>query len=453
VIVFYMVLVLGVTTIFWTLVGLMRAVSEKYEKHSAAAPSGGRAGRIRRIQGRRKADPTRVLPADVAILIAAHDEALVISETIRAAAALVPLENIHVISDMSSDDTADIARRAGVKVLELAPNRGKAGALAAGIAHFELCKNFEVVMLLDADTRPAPDYLQTGLPLFSDPTVAAVAGRARSIMNPTSPNALGQFLVAYRERLYIVVQLLLKYGQAAKGANVVSIVPGFASMYRTTALEKVDVLAPGLVIEDFNMTFELHAKKLGRIAFHPAAAVAYTQDPDTLRDYTKQVRRWSLGFWQTVRRHRVQAGKFWLALAVYIVELILSCIFFVLLLPVLLVSVLADVQLQLGYASPEMIAVAGLLRPQDVLLGVFLPDLLLTVIATVSLRRPSFLLLAPLFPLMRILDAGICLMVLPRAFSTHSSGVWISPIRRAQNQPPSGEQLESSAAPGASLGG
>jgi biofilm PGA synthesis N-glycosyltransferase PgaC len=480
VIVFYMILVLGVTTIFWTLVGLTRAVSEEYDHYRAARPalgftgrrrwragkefrpgtrrfpslpSRGGAGRIRRSHGRRRAIPTRVLPADVAVLIAAHNEALVIGETIRTAAALVPLENIHVISDMSSDDTAEIARKAGVKVLELTPNRGKAGALAAGIAHFELCKKFEVVMLLDADTRPAPDYLETGLPLFSDPTVAAVAGRARSIMHPNSPSWLGSFLVAYRERLYIVVQLLLKYGQAAKGANVVSIVPGFASMYRTTALEKVDVLAPGLVIEDFNMTFELHAKKLGRIAFHPGAAVAYTQDPDTFHDYTRQVRRWSLGFWQTVRRHRVQAGKFWLALAVYIVELILSSLFFVLLVPVFLLSVVAAVLVQTGYASPELIAVAGLLRPQDVLLGVFLPDLLLTVIAAVSLRRPSFLLLAPFFPLMRILDAGICLMVLPRAFSTHSSGVWTSPVRRAQNQPPNGEPLESSAAPGARLSG
>ena len=69
------------------------------------------------------------------------------------------------------------------------------------------------------------------------------------------------------------------------------------------------------------MTFEIHAKKLGRIAFHPSAAVAYTQDPDNLQDYTRQVRRWILGFWQTVRRHRLQAGKFWFVLVFYIIEL------------------------------------------------------------------------------------------------------------------------------------
>jgi biofilm PGA synthesis N-glycosyltransferase PgaC len=480
VIALYIVMVLGVSTIFWSFIGLMRLVGEEYDRrrgagralslagirgwlagggHASRAPQvtshygPGRAATIDRAHGRHRANPVRVLPSSVAVLVAAHNEALVIRETIQAAAALVPLRNIHVVSDMSTDDTAAIARRAGVKVLELEPNRGKAGALAAGIAHFDLCRKFKVVMLLDADTRPAADYLETGLPMFSDPTVVAVAGRAKSIMTPAAPTALGRFLVAYRERLYIVVQLLFKYGQAAKGANVVSIVPGFASMYRTSALAKIDVLAPGLVIEDFNMTFEIHAKKLGRIAFHPSAAVAYTQDPDTFRDYTKQVRRWILGFWQTVRRHRLQLGKFWLVLVFYIIETVVSCVFFVLLIPMLLLSFVAAAQVQLGNASADMTVVAGLLRPQDVLLGVFLPDLLLTIIAALSLHRPGFLLMAPLFPLMRILDAGICLMMLPRAFFAASSGVWTSPARRAQGrvQSQSPAALEAAAGVGASV--
>ncbi|MDQ0757129.1 glycosyltransferase [Arthrobacter sp. B3I4] len=431
----YMVLVLGVSTIFWALVGLGRAVTEEVEQHLAASTH-----RPRQLG----TEPAGVVPSGVAVLIAAHNEELVIGDTIRAAATLVPLGNIHVISDMSSDETAQIARRAGAKVLELDRNQGKAGALAAGITHFELCRYFDVVMLLDADTRPAPDYLETGLPLFADPTVAAVAGRARSVMTPMPPTALGRFLVLYRERLYIAVQLLLKYGQAAKGANVVSIVPGFASMYRIKALEKVDVRAPGLVIEDFNMTFELHAKKLGRIAFHPSAATAYTQDPDTFRDYVSQMRRWVLGFWQTVRRHKIQMGKFWLALIVYVLELMVSCLFFVLLIPLFLVSLVAAVQLQDGSTSPEIVAVAGLVRPQDVLLGVFVPDLLLTVMAAVSLRRPAILLMAPLFPLMRIVDSAICLTVLPRGLFSHSTGVWTSPPRRIEHHPPSAGALPSS---------
>ncbi len=432
----YIVLVLGVSTIFWTLIGLLRLTREHYLRFSVWLSICRDRGRLifwtKGQRPKHRSNGAEVLPRNVAVLVAAHNEALVISETIRAASALVPLRNIHVISDMSSDDTAAISRASGVNVLELEPNRGKAGALAEGIAHFNLCQRFEVVMLLDADTRPTSDYLSTGLPLFSDPTVVAVAGRAKSLVRPTAPTAIGRFLVAYRERLYVVVQLLLKYGQAARGANVVSIVPGFASMYRTTALEKINVLAPGLVIEDFNMTFEIHAKKLGRIAFHPGAAVAYTQDPDTFSDYTKQVRRWILGFWQTVRRHRLQWGKFWFVLVIYIFELVASCIFLVLLVPTFLLSLVASIEVGGGERSEVLVFLSGLLRPQDLLIGLLLPDLLLTILAAVSLRRPRYLLMAPLFPLMRIIDAAICLQVLPRAFSAKSTGVWVSPARRIQ---------------------
>jgi len=372
----------------------------------------------------------------VAVVVAAHNEALVIAETIRAASRLVDTKNIHVVSDGSTDDTASVAVTAGAHVLELNPNRGKAGALAAGIEHFELCQRFEVVLLLDADTHLSPDYLTTGLPLFGDPEVVAVAGRARTIDDPASPSRLGRFLIAYRERLYLIVQLLLKFGQAAKWANAVTIVPGFASMYRTSALERIDVTGAGLVIEDFNMTFEIHAKKLGRIEFHPSAAVAYTQDPDTLGEYVRQVRRWILGFWQTVRRHHFHTGVFWIALAVFIVELLLSSLLLVLLLPLLIGSMLATaLQAVAPDAGSWSLWLAGLLTPQDVLVGVLLPDYLLTIMAACVLRQPRYLLLGLGFPLMRVVDAGLCLRTLPMAWLARSSGVWVSPTRRAGPAP------------------
>jgi poly-beta-1,6-N-acetyl-D-glucosamine synthase len=330
---------------------------------------------------------------------------------------------------------------AGVNVLELEPNRGKAGALAEGIRQFGLCRRFQVVLLLDADTRPSPDYLVTGLPLFADPGVAAVAGRARSLVRPHPPSWMGRFLVAYRERLYVVVQTMLKYGQAARGANVVSIVPGFASMYRTTALPQIDIVAKGLVIEDFNMTFELHARQLGRIAFHPAAAVAYTQDPDTLPDYIRQVRRWTLGFWQTVRRHKTLPAAFRTVLLVHIFELFSSGLLLLLLLPGLALSLAAGWVVQIAVAAGAAAAdpaiqslawVSGVLPAEDVLLGVVLPDFLLTVMAAVASRRPVYLLFGLAFPLVRILDSAICLSQLPKAWLAQSTGVWKSPGRRVQ---------------------
>ncbi len=67
--------------------------------------------------------------------------------------------------------------------------------------------------------------------------IGALAGRSR-------PGELPR-------RLYLYTQYMFKYGQGWAGANAVTVAPGFASMYRTCALEKLPIDAPGLVIEDF----------------------------------------------------------------------------------------------------------------------------------------------------------------------------------------------------------
>ena len=413
-----LVLVLGINTILWGFTGVGRfAIRRLWRRPNP------------RHQGQVTVD-------DVAVLVAAHNEELVIANTIRSALSVgVPSDHIFVASDGSSDATAGIARGFGAQVLELEPNRGKAGALAAAIEHFRLADSFEVVMLLDADTRLAPDYMTTGLPLFDNADVAAVAGRAATITEPESPTRMGRFLVAYRERFYIVVQYLLKYGQAARRANVVSIVPGFASMYRSRILGSIDISAPGLAIEDFNMTFEVHAKKLGRIAFHPRAAIAYTQDPDTYRDYTKQLHRWSLGFWQTVRRHGFHFRRFWGALVLFVFELLTSSIMLLATIPLLLASLAASAWIGLsgdhgGFAA----TVVQLVPPTAVLLGVLIPDYVLTILVAIVTRRPKYLLLGLGFPLMRVVDAAICLRTLPEAYlakrGRQGNGTWKSPVRR-----------------------
>ncbi len=416
------ILVVGVGTTLWSLVGIGRAVRRKYDLSSKRHDRDGAASLPVNV-------PT---PDDVAVIIAAHNEEMVIERTVTSASSLVKPHQIYVVSDGSQDATAKIAKDCGANVLELNPNRGKAGALAAGIEYFELCDTYEVVMLLDADTHLADNYLSTGLALFDDPEVVAVAGRAVSIIDPPSPTRLGRFLVAYRERLYVIVQLLMKYGQAASWANAVSIVPGFASMYRTSALRHIDVTGKGLVIEDFNMTFEVHRKHLGRIEFHPSAAIAYTQDPDRLGDYRKQMRRWLLGFWQTVRRHRMHVGVFWGALLLFIVELVMACLMWVLVVPLLIVSLICTAIVQSSAAPAEVLVwLSGLLTIKTVLLGVALPDYALSVFAAGVKRRPMYLVYGLFFSLMRILDAGICLATIPRAFMTQSSGTWVSPKRRS----------------------
>jgi cellulose synthase/poly-beta-1,6-N-acetylglucosamine synthase-like glycosyltransferase len=409
------VVVVGVNTLLWVSAGLVRVLASRLR---GDAPRG---------------DAHVPEPRDVAIVIAAHNEELVIEATIRSAARQVPVRNVFVACDGCTDGTARIVRACGATALDIQPNRGKAGAIRAIVEELDLAGRFEVMLLLDADSQLHHDYLRTGLPEFADPEVVAVAGRATTILDPPPPTLMGRVLVAYRERLYLSVQYLQKFGQASRLLNAVSIVPGFASMYRTRVLADIDIDAPGLAIEDYNMTFEVHAKRLGRIAFRPDAAVALTQDPDNLADYRKQMRRWSLGFWQTVRRHGVHAGRFWALLAMSIGELVTSAVFMVLFVPIVLLSVGSAVLAASG-ADPSGVSagIAGVLPPAAVIAGVLVPDYLLSVLAAVLARRPAYLVLGAVFPALRMLDAWLCLRAMSDAFlRRHADGRWASPERRA----------------------
>jgi poly-beta-1,6-N-acetyl-D-glucosamine synthase len=197
-------------------------------------------------------------------------------------------------------------------------------------------------------------------------------------------------------------------------------------------LPQITINPPGLVIEDFNMTFEVYRKKLGRVGF-TVAAQAITQDPDTVPDYVRQTGRWALGLWQTVRRHRLRPDLLSLVLVLLLGELLTASLLFVLL-PVaalLLVAARIPAVVQL----PPLAAAAGLVAAHVSLpviaLGVLAPDLLLSCLVAAVERRAGYLLFAPLFVLLRVVDAGIALYSLPRAWLERSNGRWSSPARRA----------------------
>jgi poly-beta-1,6-N-acetyl-D-glucosamine synthase len=413
------VFVIGVNTLIWGSASVARVVARivvRLRRRPAVAP--------------------RFRDEDVAIIMAAHNEAEVLADTLRAASALLPLSQIYVVSDGSKDATVAIAEEFGVNVLNLQPNRGKAGALAAGIEEFALMERFQVVLLLDADTRLSSNYLETGLPLFNDLDVVAVSGVVKTLTDPPPRTRTGRFLLSHRVRLYALTQQIVKYGQAAKWANVMPICPGFASMYRTDILSQIDITRPGLVLEDINMTFEIHTKKLGRVAFDPHAAIAYTQDPDNWRDYMRQVYRWTLGYWQTIRVHKQHFGKFWVSVAMQATETILSVLALMCLVPAMLLMAYTDT-LAHTYGTPVVAGhmIVGTLDFRYVLAGFFLPDMLLTVYAAISTRRPGLLLLTPFFPFMRFIDSYIVLRSIWGAWHTHSNGQWISPERRNANCP------------------
>jgi biofilm PGA synthesis N-glycosyltransferase PgaC len=432
------ILVIGLNFSLWGAFGALRFSDERLG-HLRARRSRRMAERgiwsetgieNRRAFGRQE----RLTCDDVAILIAAHNEELVIEATLIALSELIPMDNVHVISDASSDRTVAIARAQGAHVAETITNVGKANAIRDGIEQFKLLESFQAVMILDADTQLDPAYFDVALPLLDDPRVVAVAGCAQTRWQRRL-GFVGSILVAHRQRVYVLTQLLLKYGQTWRGVNATHIVPGFASIYRTRALREIDINPPGLVIEDFNMTFEIHAKRLGRIAFHPGAR-AFTQDPDRYLDYTRQTKRWALGLWQTIRRHRIRARFFDVTLLLLVAELITSSVLYLLLAPVVLLIAVPDIVHPLqtvpwvGYLHTQLSAHVSLTM---ILVGVLLPDYVLTCVTAAIERRPRYLFFGLFFPAMKVTDAAIALYSLPRAWTERSTGRWVSPPRRAEN--------------------
>jgi len=314
-----------------------------------------------------------------------------IRATLESAARLVPTANIHVIADGCTDRTAEIARAHGANVLELNPSRGKAGGIEAAVEQFRFAERFVGVLITDADTELAPDYLENGLRHLEDPATAVLAGYAYSSWQPQNLSMTGRFLLAYRTRFNVVTQFF-KYGQTWRYTNVAPIVPGFASMYRTSVLTRMELNPKGLVIEDFNMTFELHRRRLGRIAFD-TRSYATTQDPDNVRDYYTQITRWSLGFWQTLRRHGFWWSGFSLALGVFLAELLVAS---VAMSAIAIGTVLAAFGPLVGdaptWVAGPVTTAAALLHPMRLFLFVAVPDYLLTAVVAVWMRRPSLLI-------------------------------------------------------------
>ena len=427
-------LVFGANFLVWGMIGVTRLIDQMTFSRWRARRRAGVPQNVlahnHNPEGRR-ARRSNLTVADVAVLMPAHNESAVIADSIEAITKLIPRKNIHVVSDGSTDDTFAIALRCGVKAIQTRRNVGKAGALRDAIERFQLVERFPVVMLLDADTRVQPGYFDAALPLFDSPKVVAVAGCVRTDTHRMlSP--VGNMLTGHRMRIYAMGQRVLKFGQTSRYLNATPIVPGFASLYRTAVLPAIDINPAGLVIEDFNMTFEVYHHDLGQVAF-TLGAVAVTQDPDNFHDYIRQTKRWALGLWQTVRRHPPQLNLFTAMLALSLTELITSCLLFVTLPVLVLILLIPDLVSSAatwpGYGTVYTFLAAHMTLPR-IFYGVVAPDLAMTVAVALVERRPRLLLAAVFFPFMRVLDSAIGLQAIPRAWLAKSNGTWKSPTRR-----------------------
>jgi glycosyltransferase involved in cell wall biosynthesis len=103
----------------------------------------------------------------IVALIPAHDEAPRIAPVVTTALRYLP---VLVVDDGSTDDTAEVAERAGARVVRQRPNQGKGTALQAGF-RAALADGVEAVITLDADGQHDPAEVPAFLGVYARRTL------------------------------------------------------------------------------------------------------------------------------------------------------------------------------------------------------------------------------------------------------------------------------------------
>ncbi|OGG61377.1 hypothetical protein A3C87_00110 [Candidatus Kaiserbacteria bacterium RIFCSPHIGHO2_02_FULL_49_34] len=338
----------------------------------------------------------------ICCIVPAKDEAVVIAATLTSLleAGMHP-HDIYLVDDFSSDGTGDIGRELGVTVLRNEPNLGKAHAIARAVDHFELDTRYEFIALMDADTRVNDVYFAEMLSGFADEKVVVTCGRPKS--RPFN------WLTAYRAYSYGYTHMVYRKGQSNMG--VINVAPGCSTVYRATIWRELD-WSKDTIVEDMDVTIQIHKKKLGVIRYVPRAIV-HTQDPQTIPDYTKQMLRWNTGTWQVVKKHklyRLRDKIDWECMFLYGEGVLFSMMY--LIMPLLML-------LDYRFAFAAVIDVVFAL-------------MFAAAVATME-KRKDIIMYALAFPFIRIFDAscfvrGFWKVIIRRQAMTS----WFTPKRYAQ---------------------
>ena len=224
------------------------------------------------------------------VIVPAYDEAETITETVRSLLeqTVVPAR-VVVIDDCSTDETAEVARRAGAEVVRPPTNTGsKAGAQMHALEGVDT----ELVMAVDADTTLAPDAIELLLPALDDPEVVAACGFVL-------PRDVGTVWERGRYVEYMLAFSFFKRIQDTFEKPLIS--SGCFSVYRTAELRGAGGWSTRTMAEDMDLTWTLYGDG-HKVRFVPEA-VSYPVEPHDFGFMGKQLRRWSHGFVQNVRLH------------------------------------------------------------------------------------------------------------------------------------------------------
>ena len=224
------------------------------------------------------------------VIVPAYNEAESIADTVRSLQnQSVPVEEIIVVDDCSTDGTGDIARACGVTVLTPATNTGtKAGAQNFALERVQT----KYTMALDGDTTLATDAIEKLLNAFAVPSVAAACGFVipRHVKSLWERGRYLEYLFAFT--FYKPIQ---DYYQKPLISS------GCFSIYRTDVLKDNKGWSTRTMAEDMDLTWSFYQD--GHSVRFVPEALCYPIEPHNFSFMRKQLKRWSHGFIQNVQLH------------------------------------------------------------------------------------------------------------------------------------------------------
>ena len=194
--------------------------------------------------------------------IAAYNEARYVGSIVIQARQYV--DEVIVVDDGSTDNTAGVAELAGATVLRHAENRGKGAAIQSILAEAKK-RNPDVLVLLDADAQHDPNEIPVLIKPISEGFDLVIGSREAQEDKTPRYRRIGKKVIFHSSRL-------------ASKTNVYDSESGFRAL-SPKAINELELKANGFAVESEMIT--LAADKELRITEVPISNI-YTKDGSTL---------------------------------------------------------------------------------------------------------------------------------------------------------------------------
>ena len=194
--------------------------------------------------------------------IPAYNEASYVGSIVLQARQYV--DEVIVVDDGSTDNTARVAELAGATVIRHAKNRGKGTAIQSILAEAKK-RNPDILVLLDADSQHDPNEIPVLIKPISEGFDLVIGSREAQKDKTPRYRRIGQ-------------KVLLRSTRLASKTNISDSESGFRAL-SPKAINELDLKAPGFAIESEMITHA--ADKNFKITEVPISNI-YTKDGSTL---------------------------------------------------------------------------------------------------------------------------------------------------------------------------